>query len=134
MRYIAFQDAGGDGLAVEVNGVANGLTTNDPSFPGNLDALVPKGVTALAAAADILKVGRKIDLSARSSSCRRFRTPPKIICVGLNYRDHSAESGFKQPDYPTLFTRFHLASSATARRSFARESPTSSTMRASSSP
>lgn len=32
--------------------------------------------------------------------------PPKIICVGLNYRDHSAESGFEQPDYPTLFARF----------------------------
>lgn len=32
--------------------------------------------------------------------------PGKIICVGLNYADHSAESGFKQPDYPTLFARF----------------------------
>ncbi len=32
--------------------------------------------------------------------------PGKIICVGLNYADHSAESGFKQPDYPTLFGRF----------------------------
>lgn len=32
--------------------------------------------------------------------------PGKIICVGLNYADHSAESGFKQPDYPTMFGRF----------------------------
>ncbi|MBS7700352.1 MULTISPECIES: fumarylacetoacetate hydrolase family protein [unclassified Chelatococcus] len=32
--------------------------------------------------------------------------PGKILCVGLNYADHSAESGFKQPDYPTLFGRF----------------------------
>lgn len=32
--------------------------------------------------------------------------PGKIICVGLNYRDHSAESGFQQPAYPTLFARF----------------------------
>ena len=31
----------------------------------------------------------------------------KIICVGLNYADHSKESGFKQPDYPTLFARFN---------------------------
>ncbi len=31
--------------------------------------------------------------------------PEKIICVGLNYLDHTAESGFVQPDYPTLFTR-----------------------------
>ncbi|MFC5863217.1 fumarylacetoacetate hydrolase family protein [Acidicapsa dinghuensis] len=30
----------------------------------------------------------------------------KIICVGLNYIDHSLESGFTVPDYPTIFTRF----------------------------
>jgi acylpyruvate hydrolase len=34
-------------------------------------------------------------------------SPEKIICVGLNFRDHSAESGFQQPDYPTLFSRFN---------------------------
>lgn len=32
--------------------------------------------------------------------------PEKVICVGLNYRDHSAENGFKQPDFPTLSGRF----------------------------
>jgi acylpyruvate hydrolase len=30
----------------------------------------------------------------------------KIICVGLNYVDHTEESNFKQPDYPTIFARF----------------------------
>ncbi|TIX73416.1 MAG: fumarylacetoacetate hydrolase family protein, partial [Mesorhizobium sp.] len=33
--------------------------------------------------------------------------PEKIVCVGLNYRDHSTESGFKQPDFPTIFGRFN---------------------------
>jgi acylpyruvate hydrolase len=32
--------------------------------------------------------------------------PDKILCVGLNYADHSAESGFTPPDYPTVFARF----------------------------
>ncbi|MCO5399702.1 fumarylacetoacetate hydrolase family protein [Ralstonia soli] len=31
--------------------------------------------------------------------------PPKIICVGLNFADHTAESNYQQPDYPTLFFR-----------------------------
>ena len=106
MRFIAFQDQQAEGLAVEVDGIAHGLTTKDPSFPGNLDALVPKGVAALAAAAAVLKVGRKIDLSA-VKLLPPLRTPEKVVCVGLNYRDHSAESGFKQPDYPTLFNRFN---------------------------
>lgn len=35
--------------------------------------------------------------------------PPKIICVGLNYADHTKESRFEQPDYPTLFLRLHTS-------------------------
>lgn len=31
--------------------------------------------------------------------------PPKIICVGLNFADHTSESKYEQPDYPTLFFR-----------------------------
>lgn len=32
--------------------------------------------------------------------------PTKIICVGLNYREHSEECGFVPPTFPTLFGRF----------------------------
>ena len=41
-----------------------------------------------------------------------MRQPPKIVCVGLNYADHTRETDFAQPDYPTFFARF--ASSLTA--------------------
>jgi acylpyruvate hydrolase len=33
-------------------------------------------------------------------------TPGKIICVGLNYRNHIIEMGRDLPDYPTLFAKF----------------------------
>ena len=33
--------------------------------------------------------------------------PGKIICVGLNYADHTKESPYDQPSYPTLFPRFN---------------------------
>ncbi|MBL4802190.1 MAG: fumarylacetoacetate hydrolase family protein [Emcibacter sp.] len=33
-------------------------------------------------------------------------TPDKIICIGLNYREHSEESGFEVPTYPAVFARF----------------------------
>ena len=29
--------------------------------------------------------------------------PGKVICLGLNYRDHAAEAGMAVPDYPVLF-------------------------------
>src|SRR5680860_1271967 len=32
--------------------------------------------------------------------------PGKIVCVGLNYRDHAAESGIDVPDEPILFPKF----------------------------
>lgn len=33
--------------------------------------------------------------------------PPKIICVGLNYRRHAEESGMAEPKTPVLFSKFH---------------------------
>jgi 2-keto-4-pentenoate hydratase/2-oxohepta-3-ene-1,7-dioic acid hydratase in catechol pathway len=35
--------------------------------------------------------------------------PGKIICVGLNYRDHAAESGAPIPREPVLFSKFGTA-------------------------
>jgi len=32
--------------------------------------------------------------------------PPKVICVGLNYRSHIEEMGRAFPDHPTLFIKF----------------------------
>jgi acylpyruvate hydrolase len=32
--------------------------------------------------------------------------PSKIICLGLNYRDHAEESGLGIPEFPVLFARF----------------------------
>jgi acylpyruvate hydrolase len=32
--------------------------------------------------------------------------PPAIVCVGLNYAAHAAESGNETPSYPTLFAKF----------------------------
>ena len=32
--------------------------------------------------------------------------PPKLICIGLNYRDHAAETGATIPTVPTIFNKF----------------------------
>jgi 2-keto-4-pentenoate hydratase/2-oxohepta-3-ene-1,7-dioic acid hydratase in catechol pathway len=32
--------------------------------------------------------------------------PPKILCVGLNYRDHAIESKMELPSVPTIFAKF----------------------------
>jgi 2-keto-4-pentenoate hydratase/2-oxohepta-3-ene-1,7-dioic acid hydratase in catechol pathway len=35
--------------------------------------------------------------------------PPKIICVGLNYRDHALEAKMPIPEVPTIFSKFPTA-------------------------
>jgi 2-keto-4-pentenoate hydratase/2-oxohepta-3-ene-1,7-dioic acid hydratase in catechol pathway len=32
--------------------------------------------------------------------------PPKIVCIGLNYRDHAEESNLPIPETPTVFAKF----------------------------
>src|SRR5436305_5465007 len=32
--------------------------------------------------------------------------PPKIICIGLNYRDHAEESKMAIPEVPTVFSKY----------------------------
>ncbi len=38
--------------------------------------------------------------------------PGKILCVGLNYRRHAAESGMAEPKKPVLFSKFNNALAA----------------------
>jgi acylpyruvate hydrolase len=104
MRFAAIHSGEREGLAV-ANGRLRGLFEGDAGYPGRLDGLVRKGCTALDAAAAVLEKGEEIDAS-RVRFLPPLSAPGKIICVGLNYVDHSLESGFTPPDYPTIFTRF----------------------------
>ncbi len=106
MRFVAYLDGTTNGLATERgDGSYIGRLASDPHYPGELDSLIARGDGALRTAHDALLGGALVDL-AKITFRPPLARPGKIICVGLNYADHSAESGFKQPDYPTLFSRF----------------------------
>jgi acylpyruvate hydrolase len=106
MRFAVFSSEGREGLAVTApGGEFHGLFSGDAGYPGSLDSLVRKGRSALDAAAVALGKGSAIDLNEVTLH-PPLSAPGKIICVGLNYVDHSIESGFVVPDYPTIFTRF----------------------------
>jgi acylpyruvate hydrolase len=105
MRFRSFQRGGLPGIAIAHNNRLVGMTSDQPGYPGQLQTLVATGPEAIASAYDVLMGGSEIERS-EISYLPVLGEPRKILCVGLNYRDHSAESGFKQPDYPTLFARF----------------------------
>jgi acylpyruvate hydrolase len=106
VKFFHFQKDETEGLAVEIGGTARGLMANEVGYPGSLDSLVRAGPSALSSACKALGSGHVVSFEA-VKMLPPLRSPEKIICVGLNYREHSAESGFKQPDYPTLFGRFN---------------------------
>lgn len=105
MRFVAFERNGTRGLAVETPDGPRGLTEADAGYPGDLHALIAAGPEALKAGGAALAKGAPVDLDAV-----RFLPPVegagKYLCVGLNYRAHTQEGPYEQPDYPTLFARF----------------------------
>jgi acylpyruvate hydrolase len=106
MRFAAFTSGNHEGLAVaSPDAKFYGLLSGESGYPGSLDQLVRGGQTGLLAGAAALGKGNVIDLD-QVTLLPPLRSPGKIICVGLNYVDHSLESGFVVPDYPTIFTRF----------------------------
>jgi acylpyruvate hydrolase len=106
MRFLSYELMGDQGIAVENGGTWRGLCSGDAGFPGTVETLIISGGDALAAAGRKLATAPEIQL-ASVRLLPPLANPEKVICVGLNYRDHSAESGFKQPDFPTLFGRFN---------------------------
>lgn len=106
MRFAAFKSGDKEGLAVASSrGEFHGLISGEEGYPGDLAILVQRGREALDSAAVAFGEGPQIDLD-RVKLLPPLQTPGKIICVGLNYIDHSIESGFTVPDYPTIFARF----------------------------
>ena len=72
---------------------------------GDLQALLLAGPEAMQKAYNSLLGGEELD-PAGVEYLPPLPFPEKIICFGLNYMDHAAESGFEAPKYPALFGRF----------------------------
>ncbi|MGW2721218.1 fumarylacetoacetate hydrolase family protein [Streptomyces sp. NPDC001492] len=75
------------------------VTDFDEAFfgAGGLDRVRPV-VTERAAAGQVSRfAGERIGAPVAR--------PHQILCIGLNYRDHAAESGMAVPDEPILFTK-----------------------------
>ena len=104
MRIVHFETGGVLGIAADEGSGWHGLTQRDGGFPGTLPELIARG-------ADLLRAGKSLGQSpAIDVNAVRLLPPvplpPKILCVGLNYDDHLAESGLQKPTYPEIFGRF----------------------------
>ncbi len=108
MRIVAFKKSDGPALAVRQGEDFIDLSVAAPKLPRELAALLaaPGGLAAAKAAAKSAKA--KALLKRKPTYMPTVMNPQKIICVGLNYVDHAAESPYKNaPTYPVLFNRFN---------------------------
>ena len=75
------------------------------AFGGVIDILAG-GADALATAAAVTGPAHPLGSVRLLAPIPR---PPKIICVGLNYRDHAIETNMAIPEVPTIFCKFPTA-------------------------
>lgn len=109
MRLATLETGNGDRV-VAVNGEGDraeyvDLAAVDASLPKSLKALLAeeRGIGRAAAAMQSgLEQGRFVEGTMRAP----IPHPGKVICIGLNYRDHAAESGMDVPAEPVCFSKF----------------------------
>jgi 2-keto-4-pentenoate hydratase/2-oxohepta-3-ene-1,7-dioic acid hydratase in catechol pathway len=84
------------------------LSATDVRIPSCLKALLAEGPEGLARAADAIAMGDPLP-AAQLKLLAPIPRPEKIVCVGLNYADHAAETGMRPPSEPVLFSKFPSA-------------------------
>jgi 2-keto-4-pentenoate hydratase/2-oxohepta-3-ene-1,7-dioic acid hydratase in catechol pathway len=106
MRLLTYQAADGPAPAIQADDAlvpANALDAPASSVRGLLEALDGEGLRELAARAEDAE--ERIAL-ADVTLCAPIPDAQKIICLGLNYRDHAEETGQEIPAAPMWFAKF----------------------------
>jgi 2-keto-4-pentenoate hydratase/2-oxohepta-3-ene-1,7-dioic acid hydratase in catechol pathway len=126
MRLVTFETNGALRLGAEQDGGILDLQNaaaqaGGGAVPSEIVAFLAAGDAAMEAARKALAWAATEGRSAlagrpgvlyREDQVRRrapVPRPPKVICLGLNYRDHAAESGAAIPNEPVLFAKFPTA-------------------------
>jgi 2-keto-4-pentenoate hydratase/2-oxohepta-3-ene-1,7-dioic acid hydratase in catechol pathway len=87
-----------DGKFIDLQGA-------DPDLPRELKAILAQenGLTRARWAAD---KGFQAGMFLEGRVLAPLQSPGKVICIGLNYRDHALESGVEPPPEPVVFNKF----------------------------
>lgn len=115
LRFGLKTDAG----VLDVAAAADALGVSD--VPTRIEAVISGGLRALEALRGLIAaVARKAGTTPAPWLHREdglhwgpaVPNPGKIVCIGLNYRRHAAESNMKIPETPVLFSKFGNAITA----------------------
>ena len=105
MRFIAFKNEQGQPAL----GVRNGDALIDITalgLPASLDELLRLGDAGMQAVRETVATATIRRPLAGLVYLPPVLNPAKAFAIGLNYRDHAAESNFEPPKFPVVFQRY----------------------------
>jgi len=109
MRFVSFKKLGSTAVGVTTKDGVVDLSIAAPHLPQSIAALVSLGKPGIEMIEKLIaKAPKAAYINPKEIKyAPPIENPGKIICVGLNYADHAAESPYKNvPEYPIFFARF----------------------------
>ncbi len=84
------------------------INHQNPDLPTDMKVFLQSGETGIALARMAVENFEPASLIPLEevTLCAPIVNPGKILCLGLNYRDHAAETNKPLPDYPTIFPKY----------------------------
>jgi 2-keto-4-pentenoate hydratase/2-oxohepta-3-ene-1,7-dioic acid hydratase in catechol pathway len=108
MRLVTYQSETGPRVAAARDGGYVDLNQVDPLIPTSMRSLLQQGPAGLDRARAAMAKGQPVE-GPSIQVLAPVPDPEKVICIGLNYADHAAESGSPIPDEPVVFNKFPTA-------------------------
>ena len=108
MRLISYATETGSRVAGRRGDYYVDLNLTDPELPPTMRELLRLGPAGLDRARAAVQAGQPLE----PRSLRLLAPvpdPEKVICIGLNYADHAAESHLPTPTEPVVFNKFPTA-------------------------
>ena len=109
MRWVTVKTEHGPRACGELGGEYLDVQSADASLPSNLRELLALGSGFQRRAWELLRGATLRHDAATAKLLPPIPDPRKIICLGLNYRDHALESGVEPPSEPVLFSKYPTA-------------------------
>ncbi len=86
------------------------LHASEPGLPTCMKSILSAGKSLRAAIENVAGCPHAVSYGASEVKLLApIRNPRKIVCIGLNYRDHAIEGGKAIPTEPVLFSKFPTA-------------------------
>jgi 2-keto-4-pentenoate hydratase/2-oxohepta-3-ene-1,7-dioic acid hydratase in catechol pathway len=106
MRLVTFDKGGRPVSGVRKDDNIVDLSIAAPDLPGDWPAIFAADALDRVAEAVAAAGPEALVPAAEATLMVPIPRPPKILCIGLNYRHHAIETGMAIPDYPIIFTRY----------------------------